>query len=80
MQKKLNLQDLFLQRARRERVPVTLFLMNGFQMRGVITGFDPFVVVLDSDGKQQIVYKHAISTVAPIRPVELRETEEGPTP
>ena len=80
MQKKINLQDLFLQRARRERVPVTLFLMNGFQMRGVITGFDPFVVVLDSDGKQQIVYKHAISTVVPIRPVELRETEEGPTP
>lgn len=78
MQKKINLQDLFLQRARRDRVPVTLFLMNGFQMRGVITGFDAFVVVLDSDGRQQIVYKHAISTVAPIHPVELRETEEAP--
>lgn len=78
MQKKINLQDLFLQRTRKDRVPVTLFLMNGFQMRGTITGFDPFVVVLDSDGKQQIVYKHAISTVVPIRPVDLRETEEGP--
>ena len=76
MQKKTNLQDLFLLRARQDRVPVTLFLMNGFQMRGIITGYDPFVVVLDSDGRQQIVYKHAISTIAPIRPVELRETEE----
>ena len=68
---KANLQDLFLLRARRESVPVTLFLMNGFQMRGVITGFDAFVVVLDSDGKQQVVYKHAISTIAPVRPGDL---------
>ena len=77
MQKKINLQDLFLLRARQDRVPVTLFLMNGFQMRGTITGYDPFVVVLDSDGRQQVIYKHAISTIAPIRPVELRESEEG---
>ena len=79
MQKKINLQDLFLLRARQDRVPVTLFLMNGFQMRGTITGYDPFVVVLDSDGRQQVIYKHAISTIAPIRPVELRENEEGAT-
>ena len=77
MQKKINLQDLFLLRARQDRVPVTLFLMNGFQMWGTITGYDPFVVVLDSDGRQQVIYKHAISTIAPIRPVELRENEEG---
>ena len=77
MQKKINLQDLFLLRARQDRVPVTLFLMNGFQMRGTITGYDPFVVMLDSDGRQQVIYKHAISTIAPIRPVELRENEEG---
>ena len=77
MQKKINLQDLFLLRARQDRVPVTLFLMNGFQMRGTIIGYDPFVVVLDSDGRQQVIYKHAISTIAPIRPVELRESEEG---
>ena len=77
MQKKINLQDLFLLRARQDRVPVTLFLLNGFQMRGTITGYDPFVVVLDSDGRQQVIYKHAISTIAPIRPVELRENEEG---
>ncbi len=77
MQKKINLQDLFLLRARQDRVPVTLFLMNGFQMRGTITGYDPFVVMLDSDGRQQVIYKHAISTIAPIRPVGLRENEEG---
>ena len=77
MQKKINLQDLFLLRARQDRVLVTLFLMNGFQMRGTITGYDPFVVVLDRDGRQQVIYKHAISTIAPIRPVELRENEEG---
>ena len=73
MQTKANLQDIFLLRARREKLQVTLFLMNGFQMRGVITGFDSFVVVLDSEGRQQIIYKHAISTIAPVRPVDLTE-------
>ena len=77
MQKKTNLQYLFLLRIRQDRLPVTLFLMNGFQMRGIVTGYDPFVVVLDSDGRQQVIYKHAISTIVPIRPVELREMEEG---
>ena len=77
MQKKTNLQDLFLLRIRQDRLPVTLFLMNGFQMRGIVTGYDPFVVVLDSDGRQQVIYKHAISTIVPIRSVELREIEEG---
>ena len=71
MQNKANLQDIFLLRARRDAIPVTMFLMNGFQMRGVITGYDAFVVILDSDGKQQVIYKHAISTIAPIRAVDL---------
>ena len=75
MSKSPNLQDVFLASARRNETPVTVFLMNGFQMRGVITGFDAFVVVLDSDGKQQVIYKHAISTIAPARPVDLAETE-----
>lgn len=75
MSKTNELQDLYLSRARRSREPVTMFLMNGFQMRGVITGFDAFVVVLDSDGKQQVIYKHAISTIAPARSVDLAETE-----
>ena len=65
-----NLQDAILNEVRRARVPVTLFLMNGFQLRGMITGFDSFVVVLVSDGKQQMIYKHAISTLAPIRPLK----------
>lgn len=75
MQSKANLQDLFLSRAKRDRMPVTMFLMNGFQMRGVITGFDAFVVILDSEGRQQVIYKHAISTIAPTRPVSLSEEE-----
>ena len=73
---KANLQDLFHLRARRDKLPVTLFLMNGFQMRGIITGFDAFVVVLDSDGRQQIIYKHAISTIAPLSPIDLHEADE----
>ena len=68
---KANLQDRFLLQVRRDKLPVTMFLMNGFQMRGVITGFDAFVVILDSEGRQQVIYKHAISTIAPIRPVDL---------
>ena len=75
MQTKANLQDLFLNQARKDRTMLTVFLMNGFQMRGIITGYDPFVVVLDSDGRQQIIYKHAISTIAPVRPVDLEGEE-----
>jgi len=73
MQKTNNLQDIFLTQARRERRSVTMFLMNGFQMRGYVTGFDAFTVVLTSDGKQQMVYKHAISTITPERPIPLQE-------
>ena len=69
MSETMNLQDAILNEVRRDRVPVTLFLMNGFQLRGIITGFDSFVVVLVTDGKQQMIYKHAISTLAPIRPL-----------
>ena len=73
MHGKANLQEVFLTKARRDPMPVTLFLMNGFQLRGIITGFDAFVVVLDTDGKQQVIYKHAISTVVPMRPVEFAD-------
>ena len=66
----INLQDAILNEVRRDKVPVTLFLMNGFQLRGTITGFDSFVVVLVSDGKQQMIYKHAISTLAPMKPLK----------
>ena len=69
MQKTQNLQDAFLNYIRREKIPVTLFLMNGFQLRGVVRSFDSFVVLIDADGRQQMIYKHAISTVAPVRAV-----------
>ncbi|MDY3224319.1 MAG: RNA chaperone Hfq [Candidatus Faecousia sp.] len=70
MTEAINLQDAILKEVRRDRVPVTLFLMNGFQLRGVITGFDSFVVVLVTDGRQQMIYKHAISTLAPMKPLK----------
>ena len=66
----MNLQDAILNEVRKDRIPVTLFLMNGFQLRGIITGFDSFVVVLVSDGKQQMIYKHAISTLAPMKQIK----------
>ena len=67
MSESVNLQEAILKEVTREKIPVTLFLMNGFQLRGTVTGFDSFVVVLVSDGKQQMIYKHAISTLAPMR-------------
>ena len=70
MSEKITLQDAILSEVCRDKVPLTLFLMNGFQLRGIITGFDSFVVVLVTDGKQQMIYKHAISTLAPIRPLK----------
>ena len=77
MKKTANLQDIFLTKARKQGVPPTVFLVNGFQMRGVITGFDSFVVILESDGKQQMLYKHAISTVVPIAAIDLKGAEES---
>ena len=73
MQKKNNLQEILLTRARKENVPVTMFLINGFQLRGTVTGFDCFTVVLDCDGRQNVIYKHAISTIAPQHPISLME-------
>ena len=70
MNETINLQDAILKEVRRDRVPVTLFLMNGFQLRGVITGYDSFVVVLVTDGRQQMIYKHAISTLSPMKPLK----------
>lgn len=71
MQKTQNLQDTFLNQARRDRAVITVFLMNGFQFRGIVRGFDAFTVVLDTEGKQQLIYKHAISTLVPPRPIDL---------
>lgn len=76
MQKTQNLQDTFLNQARMDKLPVTVFLMNGFQLKGIVRGFDSFVVIIDSDGKQQMIYKHAISTLVPPRPVMLKPVSE----
>lgn len=70
MSEATTLQEAILNEVRRQAVPVTLFLMNGFQLRGIITGFDSFVVVLVTDGKQQMIYKHAISTLVPVKPLK----------
>ncbi len=80
MSKTLNLQDVFLNQARKERIPLTIFLTNGYQFKGVVRGFDSYIVILDCDGKQQLVYKHAISTIIPMRPISIldaAEKEEG---
>ena len=74
MSEPINLQDAILREVRADRVPVTLFLMNGFQLRGTITGFDSFVVVLVTEGKQQMIYKHAISTLAPMKPLKAAQS------
>ena len=76
MSEQINLQEAILKEVRRDKVPVTLFLMNGFQLRGTVTGFDSFVVMLDSEGKQQMIYKHAISTIVPPKTVGLGDAEE----
>ena len=68
-----NYQDQFLNQTRKSRTLVTVFLMNGFQMRGVITGFDAFVILLQSEGKQQMIYKHAVSTITPSSPLPLTQ-------
>ena len=70
MSESITLQDAILKECIRDHVPLTLFLMNGFQLRGILTGFDSFVVVLVTEGKQQMIYKHAISTLVPIKPLK----------
>ncbi|MBU3098889.1 MULTISPECIES: RNA chaperone Hfq [Clostridium] len=70
-----NLQDIFLNEARKNKIQVTLYLINGFQLKGNVTGFDTFTVVLNCDGKQMMVYKHAISTITPLNPILLGSEE-----
>ena len=76
MQKTQNIQDTLLNQIRRDRQTVTFFLMNGFQLKGIVKSFDNFVVILETDGRQQMIYKHAISTIVPSSNVDLQELEE----
>ncbi len=65
MKSNINLQDLFLNRARKENISLTIYLVNGYQIKGFVKGFDNYTIILDSDGRQQLIYKHAISTIIP---------------
>ena len=67
----INLQGDFKNQVRKEHIPVTIYLTNGFQLKGMVKGFDNFTVVLDSEGRQQLIYKHAISTISPMKLVNL---------
>jgi host factor-I protein len=65
----LNLQDIFLNQVRRDKTQITVFLVSGYQIKGYVKGFDSYTIVLDTEGKQQMIYKHAISTIIPSSPV-----------
>jgi len=71
MKSNINLQDVFLNQVRKEHIIVTIYLTNGFQLKGIVKGFDNFTVILESDGKQQMIYKHAISTISPIKKINI---------
>ncbi len=71
----LNLQDAFLNQLRKERIPVTMYLVNGFQIKGTVKGFDNFTVIIELEGRQQMVYKHAISTIAPVRQISILSSD-----
>ncbi len=74
-EKKQNLQDTFLNSVRKSKTPLTIFLVNGVKLQGVVSWFDNFCVLLRRDGQSQLVYKHAISTIMPAQPVQLYEPE-----
>ena len=77
MEKKQNLQDTFLNAVRKSKTPLTIFLVNGVKLQGMVTWFDNFCVLLRRDGQIQLVYKHAISTIMPAGPVQLFDPEKG---
>ena len=76
MNKSMNLQDIFLNQARKEKIPITIFLVSGYQFKGLVKGFDSYIVILDCEGKQNMVYKHAISTIVPAKPISVLDTNE----
>ncbi len=76
MNKNLNLQDVFLNQARKDKIMVTIYLTNGFQFKGIVKGFDSYIVILESEGKQELVFKHAISTIVPVKPISILDAEQ----
>ena len=73
----MNLQDSFLNHVRKENLPVVIYLVNGFQIRGMVRGFDNFTVIIENDGKQQLVYKHAVSTISPVANITIMQPEKA---
>ena len=76
MNKAINLQDVFLNQCRKGKISVTIILTNGFQFKGMVRGFDNYTVILDTDGKQNLIYKHAISTISPLRTISILDAFE----
>ncbi|MGN0661344.1 MAG: RNA chaperone Hfq [Oscillospiraceae bacterium] len=76
MAKDINLQDIFLNQARKEKIGVTIYITNGFQFKGYVKGFDNYTVILENEGKQNLIYKHAISTITPFTHVTLFDSDE----
>lgn len=72
----MNLQDSFLNHVRKENLAVVIYLVNGFQIRGLVRGFDNFTVIIENEGKQQLVYKHAISTTSPVSNITIMQPEK----
>ncbi|MDR3597504.1 RNA chaperone Hfq [Clostridium sp.] len=70
-----NLQDVFLNNARKNKISLIIHLLNGFQLKGIVKGFDNFTVILDCDNKQMLIYKHSISTITPARPILFTDSE-----
>ncbi len=77
MNKNINLQDVFLNQARKDKISLTIFLTNGFQFKGIVKGFDSYTVILECEGKQQLVFKHAISTIIPTKPISILDSESN---
>jgi len=75
--KDINLQDVFLNQARKEHIPVTIYITNGFQFKGTVKGFDNYTVILDTEGKQNLIYKHAISTITPLKSISVLDSHNG---
>ncbi|MBZ2173802.1 RNA chaperone Hfq [Schnuerera sp. xch1] len=77
MKPTVNLQDVFLNKARKENKEVTVYLVNGYQIKGLVKGFDNYIIIIESEGKQQLIYKHAVSTIIPNKPIYLVNKDFG---
>lgn len=71
MKQNVNLQDYFLNKARKDNVELNIYLVNGYQIKGLVKGFDNYTIILEADGKQQLIYKHSISTIIPVNEIIL---------